>query len=167
MAGAQGRSPLSRFRRDRRSLRRRRLVGFAKITRDVTSNYKAQMALEQSERRFRLLVSGVKDYALYMLDKTGVITSGTRAVSKLRDMRRRRLSVSIFRDSTPKVTAPRASQQMRCGSPWTKKNMKIFTGRGQSRRSIGDNRIAWSSRLPRTPCPGCHVRFARTQTGCN
>jgi len=51
------------------------LIGFAKITRDVTERYAAQQALLESERQFRLLVSGVTDYALYMLDPQGNIVS--------------------------------------------------------------------------------------------
>jgi len=51
------------------------LIGFAKITRDITERYKAQQALLESERQFRLLVSGVTDYALYMLDPQGNIVS--------------------------------------------------------------------------------------------
>jgi len=50
-------------------------VGFAKITRDITERNKAADALKESERHFRLLVNGVTDYALYMLDPTGVITN--------------------------------------------------------------------------------------------
>ena len=34
-----------------------------------------QRDLFESERSFRLLVEGVADYALYMLDPTGIITS--------------------------------------------------------------------------------------------
>lgn len=51
------------------------LVGFAKITRDITEQNKAANALRESERHFRLLVSGVTDYALYMLDPNGIITN--------------------------------------------------------------------------------------------
>jgi len=51
------------------------LVGFAKITRDVTERHKAQQALLASERQFRLLVGAVTDYALYMLDPRGNIVS--------------------------------------------------------------------------------------------
>jgi PAS domain S-box-containing protein len=51
------------------------LIGFAKITRDITERQKAQDALRESERQFRLLVAGVTDYALYMLDPNGLITS--------------------------------------------------------------------------------------------
>jgi PAS domain S-box-containing protein len=52
-----------------------RLVGFAKITRDITERHMAQQALQESEAQFRRLVDGVTDYAIYMLDPSGVITN--------------------------------------------------------------------------------------------
>ena len=51
------------------------LLGFAKITRDVTSSKEAERALYESEQRFRMLVQGVKDYAIYMLDTEGNVTN--------------------------------------------------------------------------------------------
>lgn len=50
-------------------------IGFAKITRDITERYNAQQALTESERHLKTLVSGVTDYALYMLDPTGRVSS--------------------------------------------------------------------------------------------
>ncbi len=49
------------------------LIGFAKVTRDFTEQRKAQDALRESERQFRLLMNSVTDYALYMLDLNGII----------------------------------------------------------------------------------------------
>jgi PAS domain S-box-containing protein len=51
------------------------LIGFAKITRDVTEQRDAARTALEAERRFRLLVQGVTDYAIYMLDPTGVVSN--------------------------------------------------------------------------------------------
>jgi PAS domain S-box-containing protein len=51
------------------------LIGFAKITRDLTERETAFRALRDSERQFSYLVRGVSDYALYMLDPEGIVSS--------------------------------------------------------------------------------------------
>ena len=51
------------------------LLGFAKITRDMTDKRVAQQALNDAERRFGILVQGVTDYAIYMLDPEGRVTN--------------------------------------------------------------------------------------------
>jgi PAS domain S-box-containing protein len=51
------------------------LVGFAKVTRDMTDRMEAARALQESERQFRLLISGVVDCALYMIDPNGIVTN--------------------------------------------------------------------------------------------
>ena len=51
------------------------LIGYAKITRDLTERKQAQEDLQRSEKQFRLLVNGVSDYAIYMLDPEGRVTN--------------------------------------------------------------------------------------------
>ena len=52
-----------------------RLIGYAKVTRDISSRKAAEDALAASERQFRLLVSGVVDYALFMIDPNGIVSN--------------------------------------------------------------------------------------------
>ncbi len=51
------------------------LLGYALVTRDFTERHSRELALKHSEERFRLLISGVKDYAIFMLDPKGVVTT--------------------------------------------------------------------------------------------
>jgi PAS domain S-box-containing protein len=63
------------------------LLGFAKITRDITERREAQRALHESEQRFRMLVEGVRDYAIYMLAPDGTIknwNAGAQAIKGYR-----------------------------------------------------------------------------------
>src|SRR3954451_23736914 len=60
------------------------LVGFAKITRDMTEQRQAQIAALESERRFRLLVQGVTDYSIFMLDLEGRVTNWNAGAARIK-----------------------------------------------------------------------------------
>jgi PAS domain S-box-containing protein len=61
-----------------------KLLGFAKITRDMTENRAAQQALLEAERRFRILVQGVTDYAIFMLDPNGRVANWNAGAERIK-----------------------------------------------------------------------------------
>src|SRR3954471_5000889 len=61
-----------------------KLIGFAKITRDMTDKRAAQHALLEAERRFRILVEGVTDYAIFMLDPEGRVANWNAGAQRIK-----------------------------------------------------------------------------------
>jgi PAS domain S-box-containing protein len=60
------------------------LVGFAKITRDLTERMEAAAALHASQEQFRLLVQGVTDYAIFLLSPEGNVSSWNAGAERIK-----------------------------------------------------------------------------------
>ena len=63
------------------------IVGAAKIARDITERKRAEQALHESQEQFRLLLDGVKDYAIYMLDVEGHVISWNEGGTRIKGYR--------------------------------------------------------------------------------
>lgn len=63
------------------------LLGFAIITRDLTERRETQEAIRGSSEQLRLLVEGVTDYAVYMLDRRGHVMNWNTGAQKIKGYR--------------------------------------------------------------------------------
>jgi PAS domain S-box-containing protein len=60
---------------------------FLAVVRDITDRKRAQEALQQSEERFRLLVDGARDYAIFMLDPEGRVATWNPGAERIKGYR--------------------------------------------------------------------------------
>jgi PAS domain S-box-containing protein len=75
------------------------LRGYSKVTRDLSERHKQEETLRRSEERFRLLVEGVRDFAIYMLDPEGRVVSWNSGAERIKGYKAQEIigqSFSVF-----------------------------------------------------------------------
>jgi PAS domain S-box-containing protein len=63
------------------------LIGFAVVTRDLTAWRLANETARASEEGFRLIIDGVKDYGIFMLDPKGIVISWNPGAERIKGYR--------------------------------------------------------------------------------
>lgn len=116
------------------------IIGFAKITRDITEQREAAEAALEAERRFRLLVQGVTDYAIYMLDPEGHVTNWNAGAQTIKGY----TADEIVGEHFSKFYTP---EDVEAGAPWkaleTAKREGRFTAEAWRQRKDGSR--FWAS----------------------
>lgn len=63
------------------------LIGFSKVTRDLTARKEMEEKVRATEERLHLLVRSVKDYAIFMLDTAGRVASWNEGAARIKGYR--------------------------------------------------------------------------------
>ena len=89
------------------------LRSISALSRDITAQKKAELALRENEERFRSLVEGVKDYAIIMLDPNGLVSTWNKGAESMKGYKAEEIIGKSFETfSTPEDRAKGTPQRL-------------------------------------------------------
>ena len=81
------------------------------VIRDISARKQAEAALRRSEERFRLLVEGAKDYAIFMLDPDGRVATWNAGAERIKGYRAEEILGQHFSKFYPQESIDRGKPQ--------------------------------------------------------
>jgi PAS domain S-box-containing protein len=87
-----------------------KLLGFGKVTRDLSERRRTELALRRSEERSRLFIDAVQDYAIFMLDPEGCVSTWNTGAERLKGYKASEIIGQHFSRFYPE-------EDMRAGKP--------------------------------------------------
>lgn len=88
------------------------LYGYLKVTRDLTEQREAIEQLRRSEERFRLIVEGIRDYAIFLLDPEGNVLTWNSGAALIKGYTASEIIGQHFSRFYPADDAARAAREL-------------------------------------------------------